>query len=302
MPAHSRRVVRRAVLAATAAVVALAGCASDEDEPDTSADKTSEAGQSDGSAGQLLEETSADGHQLREVPADDAPQVGVELTEDPDSGWNVHLDTERFTFAPERVGGKARANEGHAHLYLDGEKIARLYAAWHHLPASAVPDGEHTLMVQLNANDHTAWAVDGVPVSAETTIASTGDDGAGHQHNDGEHDHGDSSDASGDPTPTATDASDDAEETAEADVNVQIDISGGDVSPAPGRTSVAVGDVVRIEVTSDQPDTIHVHGYDVEADVGPSSPAVLELTADQPGLFEVETHDSGLQLTQLVVE
>ncbi|CAM5565480.1 hypothetical protein SNARM312S_02467 [Streptomyces narbonensis] len=33
----------------------------------------------------------------------------------------------------------------------------------------------------------------------------------------------------------------------------------------------------------------------------PGVPAALTLTADRTGLFEVETHESGLLLTQLVV-
>ncbi|WP_205855855.1 hypothetical protein [Phytoactinopolyspora endophytica] len=308
MRAHSRRGVRRAVLATLAAATALAACASGADDPSAPVDNTSEAGQSNGSAGRLLEETSADGHQLREAPGQEAPGVTMEVTEDPASGWNIYLDAEHFTFAPERAGEEARPTEGHAHLYLDGEKIARLYGAWYHLPASAVPEGEHTLMVQLNANDHTAWAVDGAAVSAETTIASTGDDGSGHQHDHSDHEDGDPPADSGDPSPSDTHEPSDetsappSDAAPDTDVSVQIGISGGEVSPSPGRTPVALGDTARIEVTSDQPDTIHVHGYDIEANVGPSDPAVLEFVADQPGLFEVETHDSGLLLTQLVVE
>lgn len=101
-------------------------------------------------------------------------------------------------------------------------------------------------------------------------------------------------DATVTPTPTST--------AAAADVTVEIEIAGRDVAPPPGRTSVPLGARVRIEIAADQADTVHVHGYDVEAGVMPTAPAVFEFTADQPGLFEVETHDSGLLLTQLVVE
>ncbi|MGH8826735.1 MAG: hypothetical protein ACRDVZ_03845, partial [Jiangellaceae bacterium] len=88
----------------------------------------------------------------------------------------------------------------------------------------------------------------------------------------------------------------------EADVIIEIDIADGKVMPPPDRVELNAGDTVRIKVTSGQPDTVHVHGFDVEAALGPSAPAVLEFTAHQPGLFDVETHDSGLLLTQLVVE
>ena len=73
------------------------------------------------------------------------------------------------------------------------------------------------------------------------------------------------------------------------------------MSPPPGRTNVARGERVRVVVRSDSPDEVHVHGYDREAPVAPGADAVIEFVADQSGLFEVETHESGLVLTQLLV-
>lgn len=281
------RPVRSSLIAVSTLTILLTGCATEEEPGDTGG--ATESPGPGGTIGQVLEETSPDGHKLREVPADEAPSVTLSVTEDPDAGWNVHVSTEGFTFAPERVGGEARPGEGHAHLYLDGVKIARLYGSWYHVPASAVSTGDHTLTVQLNANDHTAWATGGEAVSATAEVTSTGDDsGASHDHQrDSE-----AGAPSGSPAPTEPDA----------DVTLQIQVANRKVSPSPGRVDVAQADTVRIEVVSDEPDTIHVHGYDVEAEVTPSAPAVLEFTADQPGLFEVETHESGLLLTQLVVE
>ena len=58
--------------------------------------------------------------------------------------------------------------EGHAHVYVDGEKAARIYGPWFHL--GALPPGEVTLGVTLNANDHSLLAVSGRPLKAEKTI------------------------------------------------------------------------------------------------------------------------------------
>jgi len=58
---------------------------------------------------------------------------------------------------------------------------------------------------------------------------------------------------------------------------------------------------VALTVTSDVADAVHVHGYDLQAALPAGKPAHLEFTADQVGLFEVETHETGLQLVQLVV-
>ena len=78
-------------------------------------------------------------------------------------------------------------------------------------------------------------------------------------------------------------------------------MKGRSVNPPPGRVDIAKGEQVRIVVHSDTPDEIHLHGYDKEAKVGPGQDAVIEFAATQTGVFELETHESGLLLTQLAV-
>ena len=69
---------------------------------------------------------------------------------------------------------------------------------------------------------------------------------------------------------------------------VQVAVRNGQVIPATHRVNITQGHDVRLVVTSDQADE-------------PGKPAVINLTADEPGLYEVETHESGLQLLQLLV-
>jgi hypothetical protein len=85
-------------------------------------------------------------------------------------------------------------------------------------------------------------------------------------------------------------------------VPIVATISGGQVEPPPARVDVPVGNTVRITVTSDEHDELHVHGYDLEAELMPGEPGTIEFVANQTGLFEVEGHHSGLQLFQLVVK
>ena len=55
-------------------------------------------------------------------------------------------------------------------------------------------------------------------------------------------------------------------------------------------------------MTSDVPDELHVHGFgDPEVELVAGRPATLELLADEPGLYEVETHETDLLLTQILV-
>lgn len=82
---------------------------------------------------------------------------------------------------------------------------------------------------------------------------------------------------------------------------VEVSVADGRVTPPPSRVEVDQGEQVRVVVTSDRADTLHLHGYDLEAAVAPGAPGVIEFTADQGGQFELETHESGLILLQLLV-
>ncbi|WP_369132726.1 hypothetical protein [Modestobacter sp. I12A-02662] len=83
---------------------------------------------------------------------------------------------------------------------------------------------------------------------------------------------------------------------------IALVVSAGAVSGESGRAVVELGSPVRIEVTADLLDEVHVHGYDLTADTVPGQPVSVEFTADIPGVFEVELHESGLLLTRLQVQ
>ena len=113
------------------------------------------------------------GHDHSEVLEVDgvAPTLMIHVMEDPVSGWNLHVMTTNFTFAPLSVGGDHVEGEGHAHVYANGAKLARLYGPWMHI--DALPAGDVELLVTLNSNDHRALAVDGATLEATQVIAQT---------------------------------------------------------------------------------------------------------------------------------
>ena len=92
-------------------------------------------------------------------------------------GYNLALEVRNYRFTPENVGAVAVANEGHAHLYINGQKIARLYSPWRHLPRSLFHDGPNRLQVELNANDHSIWGVAGEPIGADVLVDTRVEDG-----------------------------------------------------------------------------------------------------------------------------
>ena len=82
---------------------------------------------------------------------------------------------------------------------------------------------------------------------------------------------------------------------------IRVTVVGGVVDGVGDRVTVAAGTAVTIIVEADTTDHVHVHGYDLLADVAPGSPATIEFTADLAGVWEVELEDAGQLLFQLEV-
>ncbi|MFF5930695.1 hypothetical protein [Streptomyces hydrogenans] len=276
-PAPRRRTAPLTAAALAAVLLLAAGCG---DRPTTHHKPGTGHEQGTGSGGTLLTARDDSGHRLRDLPAVDAPTVRAEARPDTEGGWNVHLTVERFRFTPESTGGGALAGRGHARLLVDGRETARAYGPWFH-----VPPGARTLTVRLYADDHTAWSVAGAPVETTVPLASAST--------------APSTPASASPSPSSAPAR--TPDPTPTGRTLDIRVTGSTVTPAPSRVELKKGERITLRVTSDRPDTVHVHGYDREATLTPGTPAALTLTADRTGLFEVETHESGLVLTQLVV-
>lgn len=97
-----------------------------------------------------------------------APTLAMDLAKDAVGGWNLHIITTNFKFSPETVNNKPVDGEGHAHLYANGTKLARVYGPWFHI--GSLPSGKIDLSVTLNANDHSALAVGEKALSVSQTI------------------------------------------------------------------------------------------------------------------------------------
>ena len=110
----------------------------------------------------------AKAHGKIEVSPESVPEVSITVAKDAVAGWNVFVMVENFTFSAESVNQSNTPNEGHAHLYVDGEKVTRLYGTAYHL--ADLPPGRHEVSVGLNANDHSDLVLGGEPIAAAVTI------------------------------------------------------------------------------------------------------------------------------------
>ena len=83
---------------------------------------------------------------------------------------------------------------------------------------------------------------------------------------------------------------------------LDVTVSDGKVKPVGQTVRVALGQVVTVRGVSDVPESLHVHGYDVVLRLQPEKPIEERFTADQSGVFEIETHDSATVVAKLVVQ
>ncbi len=82
---------------------------------------------------------------------------------------------------------------------------------------------------------------------------------------------------------------------------VVVSLIGGKATPNGDRLTVAKGTILRLEITSDHDDEVHVHGYDIEIPVKAGATVNKDITLDQVGRFEIESHEPALTIVQLVV-
>lgn len=83
---------------------------------------------------------------------------------------------------------------------------------------------------------------------------------------------------------------------------IEAKVTGSTVETASRRVRIDLGEKVRIRVEADRNEEVHLHGYDLSKDVAPGRPAVLDFTADAPGVFEVELEQARLKLFELQVQ
>lgn len=109
-------------------------------------------------------------HGSVEIPADEkVPVLQGELRQDDMGSWMLKLDIVNFQFTPEKLGQPSSSlHEGHAHLYINGEKIGRIYSPYTDL--GQLEKGTHLIRAALYTNDHQALLSGGKEIAFSQTI------------------------------------------------------------------------------------------------------------------------------------
>ncbi len=102
------------------------------------------------------------------VGGSNPPRLGLEVSPGAEGSWTVTVRTENFTFDQSTENPVHVPGHGHAHLYLDGLKLRRMYSGTASI--GALPPGRHTIEVTLNTNTHSPFMNGGEPVVAHKVV------------------------------------------------------------------------------------------------------------------------------------
>jgi copper(I)-binding protein len=98
--------------------------------------------------------------QANGISANPSPALNIAWGTAPHTdGATLKLNTENFTFVRTQDGAAHVPNQGHAHVYLNGLKLGRLYTDTYKI--GVLSPGTYKLSVGLNSNDHRPYIHDG---------------------------------------------------------------------------------------------------------------------------------------------
>jgi hypothetical protein len=138
-------------------------------------------------------------------------------------------------------------------------------------------------------------AVTGAPLPATASGGTTAGGPDGGATDGGDATDGGGSDAGGTAVPDAGTTTPFAE-------TYDVTVTGREVRPEPSAVDLRVGETLLLRVTADAGSEIHAHGFgELSVPVTPGQPVEMQLTAEEPGLYEVELHDPDLLLLQVAV-
>ncbi len=98
----------------------------------------------------------------------DFPTAHLNAEQAADRSWNLTLDVTNFIFDADTEEPVHLPGHGHAHLYINGMKIQRMYGT--SATIGQLPPGTYIVRVSLNTNDHRPYTNAVGPVEASVSI------------------------------------------------------------------------------------------------------------------------------------
>ena len=126
---------------------------------------------------QISYATSMHHHQTKEIAASSqVPVLALSASIDAKSGINLKLLIKHYQLG---APGDNAINiytdgkhllQGHAHLFINGIKIGRLYGKDIHIPQHLLSTGDNTILVSLNSHQHHNWTLLGEPITSTLSL------------------------------------------------------------------------------------------------------------------------------------
>ena len=104
----------------------------------------------------------------------------------------------------------------------------------------------------------------------------------------------------GSPAPESSDLEEETQEEETQEEVVAVAINEGIMSPP--EVTVYEGNHVNLQIISDRPIELHLHGYDLTQEVEPGETADLSFEATDTGRFGIEDHDTDAEIGVLLVQ
>jgi heme/copper-type cytochrome/quinol oxidase subunit 2 len=104
----------------------------------------------------------------------------------------------------------------------------------------------------------------------------------------------------GSPAPESSDLEEQTQEEQTQEEVVAVAINEGIMSPP--EVTVYEGNQVNLQIISDRPIELHLHGYDLTEEVEPGETADLSFEATDTGRFAIEDHDTDAEIGVLLVQ
>lgn len=107
-----------------------------------------------------------------------AISVSLRVTADKMDGVNLTIKADNYRMTPpnqtskNQLSSQNKTLQGHAHLYINGAKIQRVYGPNIHIPHRLLTKGNNIIKVTLNSHHHAQWTSNGKVISAEVQINS----------------------------------------------------------------------------------------------------------------------------------
>ena len=98
-------------------------------------------------------------------------------------------------------------------------------------------------------------------------------------------------------TPTAAPT-----QTAVAVQTIEVTVAGGEIVGGLSTVDVPMNTRFRLMVTSDAADEVHLHGYDLKAEVAAGGTVTIEGTATIPGVVVAELEGAALTIVRIATQ